>query len=47
MAKKTETKKDTIKKYEITKPNGRVIFRENLGVYVKVYEAKGYKVKEL
>ena len=47
MAKKTETKKDTIKKYEITKPNGRVIFRDNLGKYVKVYEAKGCKVKEL
>ena len=47
MAKKTETKKDTIKKYEITKPNGRVIYRENLGDYVKTYESKGCKVEEV
>ena len=46
---KEKAKKETksIKKFEITKPNGNVIYRENLGKYVKVYESKGYKVKEL
>jgi hypothetical protein len=49
-AKKKETKKKAVKKtgkFKITKPNGRVIERENLGDYVKVYKAKGYKVEEV
>ena len=48
--KKKETKKKVVKKsgkFKITKPNGRVIERENLGDYVKVYEAKGCKVEEI
>ena len=49
-AKKKETKKKSVKKtgtFKITKPNGRVIHRDNLGDYVKVYEAKGCKVEEV
>ena len=49
-AKKKETKKKAVKntgKFKITTPNGRVIERDNLGDYVKVYEAKGYKVEEI
>jgi len=34
-------------KFKITKPNGKVIYRENLGDYVKAYEAKGCKVEEV
>ena len=34
-------------KFKITKPNGSIIYRENLGDYVKVYESKGYKVEEI
>ena len=34
-------------KFKITKPNGRVIYRENLGDYVKTYESKGCKVEEV
>ena len=34
------------KKFKITKKNGRVIYWENLGDYIKVYKAKGYKVEE-
>ena len=34
-------------KYKITKPNGRVIYREGLGDYVKRYESKGCKVEEV
>ncbi len=48
--KKKETKKKAVKKtgnFKITKPNGRVIYRENLGDYVKVYESKGCKVEEV
>ena len=48
---KKETKKPEVKKsgilYKITKPNGSVIERCDLGDYVKVYESKGYKVEEL
>ena len=46
--KKTETVKVAPKKlYKITKKNGKVIERYNLGGYVKKYEAKGYKVEEV
>tara|TARA_R100000655_G_C2959952_1_gene188720 strand:- start:369 stop:542 length:174 start_codon:yes stop_codon:yes gene_type:complete len=34
-------------KYKITKQNGNVMYRENLGEYVKIYESKGYKVEEI
>tara|TARA_Y100001973_G_C5185330_1_gene327460 strand:- start:85 stop:261 length:177 start_codon:yes stop_codon:yes gene_type:complete len=47
---KKESKKVEVKssgKFKITKPNGRVIYRENLGDYVKAYEAKGCKVEEV
>ena len=47
---KIESKKVEVKssgKFKITKPNGRVIYRENLGDYVKAYEAKGCKVEEV
>ena len=37
----------SVKKYKITKSNGNVIFRENLGDLVKTYEAKGWKVEEV
>ncbi len=48
-AKKKAVKKAVKKtgKFKITKPNGRVIHRENLGDYVKIYEAKGCKVEEI
>jgi len=45
-AKKEVKKKVSVSKFKITKPNGRVIYRENIGDYVKVYEAKGCKVEE-
>ena len=46
---KKETKKEikSSGKFKITKPNGRIIYRENLGDYVKVYESKGCKVEEV
>lgn len=44
-SKKVEVK--SLKKFKITKPNGKVIYRENLGDYVKSYEAKGWKVEEV
>ena len=44
--KKEVKKKVSVSKFKITKPNGRVIYRENIGDYVKVYEAKGCKVEE-
>ena len=46
--KKTATKK--VVKYEITKPNGLIIYRSANGWRPnrkKVYEAKGCKVKEI
>ena len=49
-AKKKETKNKAVKKtgkFKITKPNGKVIYRENLGEYVKTYETKGCKVEEV
>ena len=52
-SKKATTKKETTVKvapkkiYKITKKNGKVIERYNLGDYVKTYEAKGYKVEEV
>ena len=49
-AKKKASKKKEGKssnKFKITKPNGGVIYRENLGDYVKVYESKGCKVEEV
>ena len=48
--KKKASKKKEVKssnKFKITKPNGGVIYRENLGDYVKVYESKGCKVEEV
>lgn len=50
MAEKKKPKKKNSKgsnKFKITKPNGKIIFRENLGEYVKVYESKGCKVEEI
>lgn len=46
---KKEVKKEVKKsiKYKITKPNGNVIYRYDLGDYVKVYESKGRKVEEV
>ena len=46
---KKEVKKEvkSISKFKITKPNGKVIYREGLGDYAKVYEAKGCKVEEV
>ena len=35
------------KKYKITTTDGAVIYRDNLGDYVKGYEAKGYNVEEV
>ena len=32
-------KKTSSGKFKITKPNGRVIYREGIGDYVNVYEA--------
>ncbi len=46
-AKKEVKKVKSSGKFKITKPNGKVIYRENLGDYVKVYEAKGCKVEEV
>ena len=34
-------------KFKITKANGSVIYRDNLGDYIKVYESKGFKVEEI
>ena len=50
MANKKATKKEAKKssgKFKITKSNGNVIFRDNLGAYVKIYESKGCKVEEI
>ena len=54
MAAKKERKKKVKKevvvksgKFKITKPNGKSIYRNDLGDYVKVYEAKGCKVEEI
>ena len=33
--------------YKITKSNGGVIFRKDIGDYKKVYESKGWKVEEV
>ena len=47
-AKKAEKKEKKLSgKFKITKPNGRVIYRNNLGDYVKVYKSKGCKVEEI
>ena len=47
--KKVEKKKPVKKSglFKITKRNGRIIHRSDLGDYVKVYEAKGCKVEEV
>ena len=34
-------------KYKVTKSNGNVIYRDDLGEYVKKYESKGWKVEEV
>ena len=47
---KKETKKPLVDKsleYKITKSNGGVIFRKDIGEYKKVYESKGWKVEEV
>ena len=47
---KKETKKPVDVKsveYKITKSNGGVIFRKDIGDYKKVYESKGWKVEEV
>tara|TARA_R100001082_G_C4354302_1_gene156028 strand:+ start:1174 stop:1326 length:153 start_codon:yes stop_codon:yes gene_type:complete len=47
-AKKQTAKKETAdKNYKITTDTGQIIFRKNLGDYIKVYEAKGFKVEEV
>ena len=46
-AKKADKKVKSSGKYKITKPNGKVIYREGLGDYVKIYESKGCKVEEV
>tara|TARA_R100001594_G_scaffold126983_1_gene164487 strand:+ start:5058 stop:5219 length:162 start_codon:yes stop_codon:yes gene_type:complete len=45
--KETKTTKKSSGKFKITKPNGKMIYRDNLGDYVKIYESKGYKVEEV
>ena len=47
MAEKKATKKKSTGKFKITKKNGRVIYRENLGSYVSTYKSKGFKVEEV
>ena len=51
MATKKAVKKEKVVvksgKFKITKLNGKSIIRKDLGDYVKVYEAKGYKVEEI
>jgi hypothetical protein len=46
---KKEVKKEVKKavKYKVTKSNGNVIYRDDLGEYVKKYESKGWKVEEV
>ena len=48
---KTESKKVEKKKpsgeFKITKPNGKVIYRENLEGMAEGYKAKGWKVEEV
>tara|TARA_R100000734_G_C3309812_1_gene100520 strand:- start:944 stop:1102 length:159 start_codon:yes stop_codon:yes gene_type:complete len=44
---KVDKKVESVKKYKITKPNGKVIYRDGLGDYIKVYESKGCKVEEV
>ena len=46
-SKKTTKKPSGAKLYRITKKNGKVIERYDLGDYVKTYEAKGFKVEEV
>ena len=47
MAGKKKATKESSGKFKITKTNGNVIYRDNLGDYVKVYEKKGWKVEEV
>ena len=46
---KKEVKKEVKKvvKYKVTKSNGKVIYRDDLGAYVKKCESKGWKVEEV
>ena len=46
---KKEVKKEVKKavKYKVTKSNGNVIYRYDLGEYVKKYESKVWKVEEV
>ena len=48
-AKKKEVKKEVKKtgKLKITKPNGNVIERQEVGGVADLYKAKGYKVEEV
>ena len=45
--KEVKKEKKSSGKFKITKPNGNIIYRSNLGEYVKVYESKGCKVEEV
>ena len=48
MAEKKESAKvvKTPTKYSITKPNGKIIFRDTLeDAEIKMYESKGFKVE--
>tara|TARA_R110000824_G_scaffold149085_1_gene319164 strand:- start:23 stop:184 length:162 start_codon:yes stop_codon:yes gene_type:complete len=45
--KETKTTKKSSGRFKITKPNGKVVYRNDLGDYVKVYESKGCKVEEV
>ena len=45
--KEVKKEKKSSGKFKITKPNGNIIYRDNLGTYVKVYESKGCKVEEV
>ena len=47
VSKKAKKVEKSTGKFKITKTNGKVIYRENLGDYVKVYTSKGYKVEEV
>ena len=44
-AKKEVKKAKKAEKLKITKPNGKVIYRENLEVMDSSYKKKGYKVE--
>ena len=51
MAEKKEAKKVVEKKeakqLKITKPNGKIVYRENLEGLLNSYKSKGWKVEEV